>query len=77
MEYSLWFIPYGKIQDTLKKVVEELAKKYDGPTFEPHLRAKIAREVSLARIKFTADKLIVVPSTENPSTWKHLAEIKL
>lgn len=37
MQYCIWILPQGKTQETLKKVVKALAKKYHGPIFEPHL----------------------------------------
>jgi hypothetical protein len=44
---------------------------------ESHIRARITRKIKLPKIKFVADKLIVTPATDDPSTWEHLAEIKL
>lgn len=43
----------------------------------PHLRAEIAKEVDLPKIKFTAKKLIITPALEDPDKWEHLAEIDL
>lgn len=37
MQYCIWILPQGKTQETLKRVVAALAKKYHGPVFEPHL----------------------------------------
>lgn len=42
-----------------------------------HIRAEMAREVKLPKIKFELDSLIVTPAVEDPDKWKHLAEIKL
>lgn len=42
------------------------------------MREKIASEIQLPnKFSFKAEKIIVVPSTRNPSEWKHLAEISL
>ncbi len=61
----------------------------DNNVFMPHisllygnhqmkLREKIASEIELPKYKyFKAEKVIVVPSTQNPTEWKHLAEIPL
>jgi 2'-5' RNA ligase len=59
----------------------------DNDVFMPHislfygkhkmkLREKIASEIELPKYKyFKAEKIIVVPSTQNPTEWEHLAEI--
>lgn len=61
----------------------------DNKVFMPHisllygnhqmkLREKIASEIELPKYKyFKAEKIIVVPSTQNPAEWVHLAEISL
>jgi len=35
--YSLWFMPTGKIYHKYKNIIKDLAKKYNSPTFEPHV----------------------------------------
>ena len=37
MQYSIWILSEGKAQETLAGVIHRLAKKYQGPIFEPHL----------------------------------------
>lgn len=37
MQYSIWVIPPEPIYTRLKTIIIELAKTYNGPTFEPHL----------------------------------------
>ena len=61
----------------------------DNNVFMPHisllygnhqmkLRGKIASEIELPKYKyFKAEKIIVIPSTQNPAEWAHLAEISL
>lgn len=61
----------------------------DNNVFMPHisllygnhqmkLRGKIASEIELPKYKyFKAEKIIVIPSTQNPAEWTHLAEISL
>ena len=63
--------------------------KVDNDVFMPHmsllygnhqmkLREKITPEIELPKYKyFKAEKIIVVPDAQNPSEWRHLAEIPL
>ena len=37
MKYSIWIIPPEPIFGQIKKVIDELSKKYEGPLFEPHM----------------------------------------
>jgi 2'-5' RNA ligase len=37
MRYSIWIIPPEPIYSELKDTIDDLAKKYGGPTFEPHM----------------------------------------
>jgi len=37
MQYSIWIPIQGKAGQTLTDLVKRLAKKYNGPVFEPHL----------------------------------------
>lgn len=36
-KYSLWLRPQGEIAFSLQQRIEKLSKKYDSPTFEPHV----------------------------------------
>lgn len=41
-------------------------------------REKIAAEIKLpVDLSFQADKIIIIPTTENPKDWHHLAEVSL
>ncbi len=40
-------------------------------------RAEIAESIELEQRSFTASKLVLTPSTPDPSEWKHLAEFEL
>jgi 2'-5' RNA ligase len=35
--YSVWIKPEGEVYNTLQRWIEELAEKFKGPSFEPHL----------------------------------------
>ncbi len=35
--HSIWLIPEGKVYDVLKKLIQELSKKFSSPMFEPHV----------------------------------------
>lgn len=37
MQYSIWIIPPEPVYTQLKSIIDELAKNYNGPTFEPHM----------------------------------------
>ncbi|SRR5258708_11570565 len=61
----------------------------DNSVFMPHIsliygnhsmeeRGKIVSEVILPKnITFNAEEIIVIPSTQNPNEWTHLAELQL
>lgn len=60
----------------------------DESIFMPHIsllyanidikkRAEIAESIELEQRSFTASKLVLTPSTPDPSEWKHLAEFEL
>lgn len=37
IRYAIWYEPTGVIYDELKTLIFDLAKKYDAPTFQPHI----------------------------------------
>lgn len=63
--------------------------EYDNSVFMPHisliygehdmvLREKIAAEIKLSEnLSFTAEKLVIVPSTLNPDDWRPIADFSL
>ena len=36
-KYSLWFMPENSIYNKFETIIKNLAKKYDTPTFKPHI----------------------------------------
>lgn len=38
------------------------------------LRERLAAEINLPKVSFKSEKMIVVPSTDDPRDWKHLVE---
>ncbi len=36
-KYSLWFMPENSIYNKFETIIKELAKKYNTPTFKPHI----------------------------------------
>lgn len=63
--------------------------KQDVGVYMPHIsliygyhnmeeRNNIASEVDLPKgLSFKVDKLVVIPATDNPDEWEHIAEIKI
>lgn len=37
MRYSIWIIPPQPLFDEFSKIINDLANKYKGPVFKPHL----------------------------------------
>ena len=36
-KYSLWFMPGGSVYNNFETIIKDLAKKYNAPTFKPHI----------------------------------------
>ena len=84
---------FVRVKSTAKLMETNLKAKrifqMDNNVFMPHisllygnhkmiLREKIAKEIKLPKNKsFKAKNIIVVPSTQTPAEWEHLAEIPL
>jgi 2'-5' RNA ligase len=82
---------FVRVKSTAKLLDANLKAKrifrMDNNVFMPHisllygnhgmiLREKIVSEIELSKTKdFKADNIIIVPSTNNPNEWKHLAKI--
>lgn len=37
MSYSIWLIPDGEVYKTVSSIIQNIAKEYGGPLFEPHI----------------------------------------
>ncbi|MBI2611382.1 2'-5' RNA ligase family protein [Candidatus Gottesmanbacteria bacterium] len=51
MEYSIWVVPPEPVYGRLKSIIKNLAGKYRGPTFEPHMTILGNIEKNLDEIK--------------------------
>lgn len=57
MQYSIWIIPPKPLYNLLKNTIDKLAKKYKGPTFEPHMTLLGDIDESLSEIEYKVQKL--------------------
>ena len=66
MSFTIWLLPKEKeVRTYISKIVNDLAKKYDGPIFEPHSTLLGDLPLSLAEMKLNGEKLanLVKPFT--------------
>ena len=57
MQYSIWIIPPEPIYSQLKNIIDQLARDYNGPTFEPHMTLLGNIDKDLSEIESKARKL--------------------
>lgn len=62
MKYTFWILPPPPVYDQLSQVINELAKKYQTPTFIPHLTLVGSVPTDLETMKHVAQEI-----TSNPT----------
>ncbi|MBI3980519.1 hypothetical protein HY345_00815 [Candidatus Microgenomates bacterium] len=63
MQYSVWVIPPEPLYGNLKKIIDSLATKFHGPTFEPHMTLFSVADLNLSQVKETLS-LLTKPENE-------------
>ena len=57
MKYSIWVVPPKLVLKKLQVLVDNLAKEYDAPTFEPHLTVLAEIDSNIEEIEEKLNKL--------------------
>lgn len=57
MKYSVWLLPSSEVSLSLKKVIEDLAVQYGGPSFEPHITVASGIEGPLENVVHTVESI--------------------
>ena len=57
MKYSVWLLPSSEVSLSLQKVIEDLAVRYGGPSFEPHITVASGIEGPLENVIHTVETI--------------------
>lgn len=63
MKYGLWLQPTGKSYEDLQNLINELARKFDCPVFEPHVTLLGGIDVNLEELISKTEKLAKLSSS--------------
>lgn len=50
-QYAIWIIPQEPVYSTLKQAIDQLAKEFSSPTFEPHMTLLVSTRKELSEIE--------------------------
>lgn len=56
-QYAIWIIPPEPVYSALKQSVDQLAKEFSGPIFEPHMTLLVSTHKELSEVERLVKKL--------------------